>query len=225
MVSINNRKSNFKIWLSTGLLVAIMLLLAAAFFNLTIKLHQGVLHGLDQVITEKIIGIRSSSLTQMMIFITNLGSAPAYFIMVAVIFVLLFRTTHRWKVPVQTAFILSSSFALNWILKLYFQRIRPHENLRLVDLYDGSFSYPSGHSMTAMAFYSFLIYLGVRHFSNKVYITALIIGCLIMISVIGFSRIYLGAHYPSDVLAGYLAGLVWALLVISLMKVLKKRWI
>src|SRR5690606_9370331 len=70
-------------------------------------------------------------------------------------------------------------------------------------------SYPSGHAMSAMAFYGFLIYLSFRlsrYMWFKI-LSLIILGSLILL--IGISRIYLGVHYPSDVFAGFVGGLIW----------------
>ncbi len=85
------------------------------------------------------------------------------------------------------------------------------------------FSFPSGHATMAMAFYGFLIYILLhlpRHWKTKVNI--LFAGVLIILGV-GFSRIYLGVHYLSDVWGGYLLGALWLIIGISIAEWLKRR--
>ena len=90
--------------------------------------------------------------------------------------------------------------ALNLILKQIFLRPRP-EILRLTKA--SGYSFPSGHSMVSMAFYGYLIYLICKNVKNKYLKWIAITALTIMIALIGFSRIYLGVHYASDVLAGF----------------------
>lgn len=95
---------------------------------------------------------------------------------------------------------------LNDFLKWVFKRARP-DIQPLIEI--DSYSFPSGHAMGSIIVYGFIIYLLWKsRFSNqaKSMLTALF---AILILLIGFSRIYLGVHYPSDVIAGYAAGFVW----------------
>ena len=89
-------------------------------------------------------------------------------------------------------------------LKEFFTRARPDEALRLVS--EAGYSFPSGHSMTGLVFYGLIIYYVNTHMGNKKaakVITALL---CVLIVLIGFSRVYLGVHYPTDVLAGFCMG-------------------
>ena len=100
----------------------------------------------------------------------------------------------------------------NWILKNIVQRPRPNE-LRLID--EKGYSFPSGHSMISMAFYGFIIYLIYKNMQNK-YIKWTVISILsVLIILIGISRIYLGVHYTTDVLAGFLISIAYLNIVIS----------
>ena len=100
---------------------------------------------------------------------------------------------------------------LNQVVKQIFERARPTLFPHLQNV--GGYSFPSGHSQAAMAFYSVLAYLIARRVEPKwripIYIVA---GCWIV--VVGLSRNYLEVHYPSDVLAAFAITLPWALAVI-----------
>ena len=95
---------------------------------------------------------------------------------------------------------------------------------RLIEV--NSLSYPSGHSMSAMAFYGLLIYLCARYRMPGWARILLISILLIIILLVGLSRIYLGVHYPSDVAAGFLGGLIWvsfAILLFNTLELWRKR--
>lgn len=95
---------------------------------------------------------------------------------------------------------------LNLLLKTLVQRPRP-EGYRLVA--ESGFSFPSGHSMVAMAFYGLLIWM-VWRYEKDAFVRRLgIIGFGLVIVLVGLSRIYLGVHYASDVLAGFCASIAW----------------
>ena len=93
---------------------------------------------------------------------------------------------------------------MNQILKNIIQRPRP-SHLRLIK--ESGYSYPSGHSMVAACLYATLIYIILKRIKNKVIKRTLIVLLTILIVLIGCSRIYVGVHYPSDVLGGYFLSL------------------
>jgi len=115
------------------------------------------------------------------------------------------------------SFILLFGIGLNLFLKNMFHRPRPHF-LPLV--HETSYSFPSGHSMNSFIFYTSLSFFIFRKLKNRLLKNVLIILSALLILFIGISRIYLGAHYPSDVLAGYVAGLCWFVIVLLFEKTL-----
>ncbi|MFZ1586333.1 MAG: phosphatase PAP2 family protein, partial [Saprospiraceae bacterium] len=79
-----------------------------------------------------------------------------------------------------------------------------------------SYSFPSGHSMAAVAFYGMIFYLIIRNnLSHRLF---WFVAGIVFILLIGFSRIYLGVHFLTDVLAGYVLGLLWLLLGLSIIE-------
>ena len=120
-------------------------------------------------------------------------------------------------VAIDASLILISSSLLNTGLKNWIGRPRPLNELHLVEV--NSLSYPSGHAMSAMAFYGFIIYLTYKYVENPAYRFILIPVTTLLILAIGASRIYLGVHYPSDVAAGLLAGLIWLIVCILIFRV------
>ena len=104
---------------------------------------------------------------------------------------------------------------LNQLFKFIFERPRPTE-YRIIT--ETGYSFPSGHSMVSMAFYGFIIYLIYKKVNNK-YIKWLVISILSLLIVsIGISRIYLGVHYTSDVLAGFLISISYLIIYIKYTK-------
>lgn len=160
----------------------------------------------DSAIIHFIGRFNSPSVTQIMKIVTAAGS-PAFLLLIACVvsFILYIRKRHFWDALMVIA-ALGGGSLLNYLLKLTFQRPRPH----FAALVDASgYSFPSGHAMVSAVFYGFLAYLiwlNIRNLSIR-YCGAIGLGILILL--IGVSRIYLGVHYPSDVLAGFAAGGFW----------------
>lgn len=108
---------------------------------------------------------------------------------------------------------------LNVVLKDILQRPRPTE-YRIIN--ESGYSFPSGHSMISMAFYGFIIYLTYKYVKNKYIKWGLITLLSILIITIGISRIYLGVHYTSDVLAGFLISISYLILYTNIINKLFK---
>lgn len=104
---------------------------------------------------------------------------------------------------------------LNHLLKIIFQRPRP-VGFRLIE--ETGYSFPSGHSMINMAFYGYLIYLICRYVENKWLKYTLVTLLSLLICLIGISRIYLGVHYASDVLAGFFVAIFYLVIYITMVK-------
>ena len=144
-------------------------------------------------------------------FITNFASGIMVGI-ISLVFLIIFRNKRYGGFIFLNVF---NIFVLNFLLKLLFMRDRPYE-LMIID--EVGYSFPSGHAMAAFGFYGFIIYL-LWHFnlakSAKI-IFSVLLGVLIIL--IGVSRIYLGVHYASDVLAGYMVSLAYLILYITCVK-------
>ena len=96
---------------------------------------------------------------------------------------------------------------INLLLKEIVQRPRPDETIRLVT--ESGYSFPSGHSMVSMAFYGLLLWMVWRYEKDRVVKWTCITGFACVIALVGMSRIYLGVHYASDVIAGFCVSVVW----------------
>ena len=141
-------------------------------------------------------------------FITNFGGAIFLVILTIVLFILI----KDKKIGISIFSNLAIITILNQLLKRILQRPRPTE-FRIIE--ETGYSFPSGHSMISMAFYGYLIYLIYKYVKNKYIKWAAIVLLSILICCIGISRIYLGVHYTSDVLGGFLISVSYLVIYIS----------
>lgn len=137
-----------------------------------------------------------------------------------VVLCVLFALRRQWGAAVSLLIVVVGSQLLNNLLKATFHRTRPAPLTGLIPAQE--FSFPSGHAMVAAAFYLYLAFLAWRHVSGwrRVVTTA---GLLLVVLLVGFSRLYLGVHYLSDVVAGYVAGFLWTASVIASSRLLRSR--
>ena len=156
---------------------------------------------------------------RIMLFFTFLGKhqflIPANLLL---IFYFLFATHQNWF-SIRVLTIALSSLVLMFLLKYLFQRKRPLSPLLKAAK---GLSFPSGHAIMAVTFYGLLLYI-LFHSININWLKWLATGLLVLvILLIGFSRVYLRVHYASDVLAGFIIGLLWLWISLSVMDSLEK---
>jgi undecaprenyl-diphosphatase len=161
--------------------------------------------GVDAVLRTWVAPVHAPALDWAALVLSLFGSELVY-VLVAVVVILLGRR-QRWGAAAGLILATGGAALLNVALKLVFQRARPEAAGALFPA--AGYSFPSGHAMAAAACYFFLAYLAwrlARGWLRWVYAGAL---CGLALGV-GWARIYLGLHYPTDVAAGFLAGFVWA---------------
>ena len=141
-------------------------------------------------------------------FITNFGGA-IFLIVLTITLIILIKNK---KIGLSILTNLAVITILNQILKRILQRPRPTE-YRIVE--ETGYSFPSGHSMVSMAFYGYLIYLIYKYVKNKYLKWTLITLLSFLIVSIGISRIYLGVHYTSDVIGGFLISISYLIIYIT----------
>lgn len=160
----------------------------------------------DHDVIQYIQGLESIGLTRTMKFFTTIGSAPVVTGLSLVLLYFLYKVLHhRLELILFVAAIMGSAI-LNELLKQFFKRTRP-ELHRLIEV--GGYSFPSGHAMNAFTVYGIVSFLLWRHISSRWGRVLLIFVSMGMILSIGISRIYLGVHYPSDIIGGYFASGFW----------------
>lgn len=155
--------------------------------------------------------IISENITPIAIVITNFGGAITL-IGLTIIFLLIMKNK---KMSFSILLNLVIVTFLNIFLKNIIQRPRP-DDFRLIN--ETGYSFPSGHSMISMAYYGYLIYLIFKFVKNKKLKTFLITFLCILILTIGLSRIYLGVHYTSDVIAGFVLSVSYLIIYTSIIK-------
>ncbi len=212
------RKAGFlSIVLIIGLRIA--LLLIWLFSQLAENVLEDKLERFDSSAIGVFETLQTSTLDIIYTSVTHMGSV--WFVTslsVVVILSVWFKARDKWA----TLFFIiavGGTGALTWLLKQVYERGRPSINEAIDAI---GFSFPSGHSMGSLVFYGFLIYLIVRSQQNKVIKIGFSMALALLILLIGTSRIYLGAHFPSDIIAGYIAGTIWLTLCILVLEWI--RW-
>ncbi len=156
--------------------------------------------------------------SELMLFFTKLGKhqflIPAK---LSLIIFYLFIRQHSWM-SIRVASVAISSLLLMVALKKIFRRKRPLDPV--LEKARG-LSFPSGHAIMSVTFYGLIVYILSQEIKKSPLKVALIIPLVLLMQAIGFSRVYLRVHYPSDVVAGHLIGLGWLLTALSVLKKLE----
>ena len=166
----------------------------------------------DQAIQSWVHGFARPMLTEVMKTLSWIGS-PFVLVPAVTLAAGLMWWQRRKDSAVLVAAAALGGVALDEVMKLHFKRLRPDVPWAFV--HEHSFSFPSGHSVMAMVIYGVIVYKTHNKLHSRWAKAALVIGALLMVAGIGLSRVYLGAHYPSDVAGGYFVGAVWLAAVIG----------
>ncbi|HHV13466.1 MAG TPA: phosphatase PAP2 family protein [Clostridiales bacterium] len=176
--------------------------------HLIVQLDQNILYWIQE-------NLRNPFLTPIFIFITRLGDGA--FIWLVTAFILIGVKKYRKTGVTVILSLIVSTILVNELLKNIFCRVRPFNAIPGLDALipePGSYSFPSGHTTTSFAAATVIMLCLPRRYGIIGYFLA---------ACIGFSRMYLGVHYPSDVLAGTILGILIGVGVFQLMKLLKRE--
>ena len=175
---------------------------------------------LDTSLLQTLYAARTPGLVQLFSLITELAGAVAVIVITLGIAAVLWRQG-RWHYIAGLLISVGGAVASGYILKEIIQRARPP--MPFPAIVETSYSFPSNHAIAAMALYGFVIYL-VWKLCPESIVRGIWIGLITsLILLIGFSRLYLGVHYMSDVLGGYLLGGIFLWIGILVAKKLEKK--
>jgi undecaprenyl-diphosphatase len=195
------------VWLAAGL--AFSAFVIWAFFGLTEEVVEGDSRAFDRAVLLWVHHNIPDWLNEPMRLVTALGY---YYLVAPLLVVAVFLFYRRgWRLSAALlAVSTGGSIVLTTVLKGVFQRARPE----LFDSgYQASFySFPSGHATVAVGFYGMLTVILAYRLRGAARWAVAVSGALVVL-LIGFSRLYLGVHYPTDILAGYLSALLWLVCV------------
>jgi len=169
----------------------------------------------------------SPALATLLLVLTHMHSLAAIGIYSVVFAAVLARLRERtWILTLGLA--VGGAMVLNLVLKSAFERARPRFEEPLLEL--ATYSFPSGHTAAAVAFYGVLAAFLVSRFYDLRLRAACVAGAVAMVALVAFSRVYLGVHYLSDVLAAVCSSTVWLVLCLAaghslVRRTLKRRWL
>jgi undecaprenyl-diphosphatase len=200
----DERKETIGRWL-----VAISLVLYLSFFCLMMLTTFESVENFDISALESIYVNRSESLLPVFETITLAGSWIGIFAVVAVAVGILL-----WRHMPKTAAFIGAEVAVIWVLcewiKLAIKRQRPDLGADVAGL---GYSYPSAHTLVGISLYMTLAMVASTFTESRVKKSAIWISASVFCALLGFSRLYLGVHYPTDVLGGALLGAAWVILM------------
>jgi undecaprenyl-diphosphatase len=195
--------------------LAAALLAAGGFALIAERVAAGATQRLDAAVVAYLRGLHSPGLDVLALAGAVLGSAAALLVVLAAGTVWLWRSRHRYSVLLLWL-SLPGGAILSVVLKATFDRARPppldwhYELFGYPLVYPTTPAFPSGHAVLAVVIYATLAYLVARLGATRRMRRLTLALAAVLILLIGASRVYMGVHYPSDVLAGYLAGFVWS---------------
>jgi undecaprenyl-diphosphatase len=212
-----------RLWWGAIGVVTLGLFASAVMLILLTEAHKEIIEpqtqGIDLALLNQAHTLASPAVTTFMQAITMLGSAQALTIVVLVSAAIL-TLRRAWVEALGLIAASAGAGLLDAILKVWFHRQRPSVEWALAR--ESTFSFPSGHAMLSLVVYGMILYLILRLSHLFLLDVAASLIALPLILGIGVSRVYLGVHYPSDILAGYLAGAIWLLAVIVSLETLHR---
>jgi membrane protein DedA with SNARE-associated domain/membrane-associated phospholipid phosphatase len=174
----------------------------------------------DRAIAAYLHSLVTPPLTTFFLIVTAFGSIEAV-ALIGVVVAAILAWRRRWLYLGTWLAAVGGSAMLNRLLKGLFVRPRPYFEHPL--LIETSYSFPSGHAMESFVLYGMLAYFAVLALETWRARTAVVFGTALLVLLIGLSRMYLGVHYFSDVVAGYAAGGVWLSALITGAETVRRR--
>ncbi|MEV0797661.1 phosphatase PAP2 family protein [Kribbella sp. NPDC050281] len=176
----------------------------------------------DPELTAEAVSHRTPVLTAVARGLTFVGNPPVLVTLTLVAAVILWRWTRTWRTPAVLLVAMIGSSALSSGLKLLIGRARPDVTVVLGPV-SNTFAFPSGHALNSTVFFltvAALVLARIRSLRNR---TAILAGAVVMSIGIGLSRVYLGYHWATDVLAGWTVAIVWLVIVLNVARFVRDR--
>lgn len=203
--SSSRRARRYWVWLLRGYL----LFAAVAFVILLVLVSRGPYFSFDLAVTRGLQQFQPAWFASLMVMVSWPGYSPEVYALVALIVAGLFMIRLRWEAVCALLAAAGGQFA-DTAVKAIVHRPRPSADLVTVVRDVNSYSYPSSHVVVYVAFLGFLIVLAYLLIKAHAVLRAGLIAVLAFLVVaVGVSRIYLGAHWLSDVIGGYFLGSLW----------------
>ncbi|BCY09455.1 bifunctional DedA family/phosphatase PAP2 family protein [Actinoplanes sp. L3-i22] len=184
-------------------------------------LHKNELATRDSPVAAWLVDHRTGWLTAVMRVVTALGSGRVVTVLLVLAVLVLARPGRRWSTAVMLAVVVTGTAVLIDAIKLLTTRIRPD----ITDLLTSApgYAFPSGHSAQAAAAYGAIAYLlagRLQRWGHRVTVWTV---AVLIVALVGFSRLYLGAHWLTDVLGGFALGTAWTTLTITTVGIVTRR--
>lgn len=212
-------------WIVFWGLFAAGLVATGAILAAMVALHDEIIEpqtrGFDLGIMTAIHSHASPALMHIMFTFTDIGSAGPVFALLAATLAWLLLA-HRRRDAAGLVVTVVAALALNQVLKVVFQRQRPTVPWALA--HERNFSFPSGHAMMGIVVFGMFAYLLYRHLRSRVASVFDIVVAAVLVIGIGLSRVYIGVHYPTDILGGWLGGGIWLVSAILAMEALHRLY-
>ncbi|UII58602.1 phosphatase PAP2 family protein (plasmid) [Cytobacillus spongiae] len=202
-----------------GFALACLFAFTWGFVSIVDELQENEIEQFDNGVFEIVRGSISPSLTTFMTSITFLGGVMGISIF-TIIVVAILLILKKYPLAFFVVITITTGAGFNWLLKWIFKRERPDIEALIEQ---GGYSFPSGHSMSSFIFYGTLAFILFRALDYKRYKWGSVLVVGVMVFLIGISRVYLGVHYPSDILGGFTAGGAWLTLCIVIYAYFYKR--
>ena len=211
-------RKKFGLYLTLGIIVSLVFVFM--FFSFVENvIHTESIVRADARVINLLQMLRTPEFSNLMLFFTYLGNWEVVFfgaLLLCIAFA--FYTKYNYIKAILVSIVFGELFV--WLVKNIVQRPRPLLVNALIQ--EGSFSFPSGHAFISISFYGLLTYFLYKNSKTKLQKFLVLLLGLSLIVLIGFSRVYLGVHWPSDVLASYFAGLSFLAIIITMFEIKDK---
>ncbi len=210
-----NPKNPYGLVLTVGVVIAVVFFIGFSRISQDVWFHEP-LTKIDARVVNLMPSIRTPLQTSFFRFVTFTAEILSILLLILLSCIILWRKQQKLAIGL-LLFAFAAEEGSAFVLKHLIGRIRPAQSLSLIK--EDSFSFPSGHVLRATVIFGLLSYLLYRSFKSSVLRLGIILGYLVGVTLVALSRVYLGAHYPSDVLASILFGASLLTLLITAVEV------